>query len=240
MIIEIDCGNTQAKWREYGGEVLVHNYDEGFSSSVLYRALAAKRAPTVRLSCVSAPSFIPPLTSLVKANEGKVVNAITQRSCAGVTNSYDDVSRMGVDRWVAMVAAFNRSNSACCVIDAGTALTIDCVAANGRHLGGLIVPGKRLQLESLSGNTKKVKFAADKAIGEMAFGTDTQSAVYNGLAFMMTGLIHQAVAEFVRQVGGPTAIYLAGGNASELAPHLSFAFDEWNDIVLDGLRYVAD
>ena len=61
----------------------------------------------------------------------------------GVRCAYADPARLGVDRWVAVLAAYHAAHGAACVLDAGTAVTFDAVAADGRHLGGLIFPGAR-------------------------------------------------------------------------------------------------
>ena len=70
-------------------------------------------------------------------------------TAAGVRNGYSNPAQLGVDRWLAVIGAFHRHRDACCVVDAGTALTIDGVDATGQHLGGFIVPGPRLMVESL-------------------------------------------------------------------------------------------
>ena len=75
--------------------------------------------------------------------------ALVQRGVAGVKPSYSDLSRLGVDRWLAMLAAFSVTQSECVVMSAGSALTADWLDASGNHLGGVIAPGYARLVESL-------------------------------------------------------------------------------------------
>ena len=64
----------------------------------------------------------------------------------GVRNGYDDPTRLGTDRWAAMVAAWQRGHAPCIVACAGTALTVDQLDDNGQFLGGAIVAGYHAML----------------------------------------------------------------------------------------------
>jgi type III pantothenate kinase len=237
MIIEIDCGNTRAKWRRESDEVHVHAYSEKFAASKL--AAALRDAERVRLAAVKVNEFVEQLIQNCDSHGVAVDIAVTAKHAAGVTNSYEDVSRMGVDRWLAIVAAYNHHKQACVVIDAGTALTVDCIDDSGVHRGGLIVPGKQLLLQSLNQNTSKVVFPLDGKLGPLLPGCSTQEAVYNGATHMLAGTVHEAVDSFRASVGHEINIYLAGGDAGELMPSLRIELEKWPDIVLDGLRYLV-
>ena len=65
----------------------------------------------------------------------------TQARFGEVINGYSTFEQLGADRWAAIVGAWQLRRRALCVVDAGTAVTIDLVAASGRHQGGVIVPG---------------------------------------------------------------------------------------------------
>ena len=80
----------------------------------------------------------------------------TRRS-AGVRNGYVQTWRLGADRWVAMLGPGLHPGRALCVVDVGTALTLDLLDADGQHRGGLLVPGPTLMVESLLSNTAGIR-----------------------------------------------------------------------------------
>ena len=81
------------------------------------------------------------------------VYARVKEAAAGVTNAYPDVSQLGIDRWLALIAAWNKYHAPVCVAGCGTAVTLDVVDGDGYHLGGLIFPGLRLMQQSLITHT---------------------------------------------------------------------------------------
>lgn len=239
MIIEVDCGNTRAKWRLDGGDVFSHDYSQSLLESTLVEAIRQNSVSKLRVANVKHHCFIDQLEAFCNSINVPMSFARTSRHTAGVTNSYVDVSRMGVDRWLAVVAAYARCNGPCVIVDAGTALTVDCVGADGKHFGGLIVPGKKLLLEALNQRTSKVLFPPDKAMGCLKLGRSTEEAVYNGIAHMLAGTVNESVARFETHLGLRPLVFVAGGDAKELMPSLHVEFEEWPNIVLDGLRYVT-
>src|SRR3546814_4187176 len=85
---------------------------------------------------------------------------------AGVRNGYDDYGRLGLDRWLALLGGFHLASGACLVLDFGTAVTADFVAADGEHLGGFICPGMPLMRNQLRTHTRRIRYddmAAERA-----------------------------------------------------------------------------
>ena len=156
VILELDVGNSRIKWRRMSAdrsETLSRgiNLDEdeffaeqgnyGVPSRFLMGSVADKRL-TKRISKWSETQWsISPLEAQVR------------RVCGGVKINYADVTRLGVDRWLAMLGAFERSKGPCIVIDSGTAFTLDILNEDGMHLGGYILPGLWLMKESLTCKT---------------------------------------------------------------------------------------
>jgi type III pantothenate kinase len=167
--------------------------------------------------------------------------AKTSAVCAGVSNSYDRPERMGVDRWLAMLATFNQYSGNTCVIDCGTALTFDVLNAAGKHLGGLIMPGARLQQNALHEHTDRVIFSKQSDAGDLRLGTDTPGCVHNGSKFMLVGAIHEVLRHAEQRLGSDVQCVISGGDAALLLPLLRPVLQETvieaPDIVLDGLQY---
>ena len=162
-------------------------------------------------------------------------------SACGVTNGYALPSQLGADRWASLIAAWQRSNitelfpPACVVVNAGTAVTIDVLDAQGVFRGGLILPGVRLMLQTLAENTAALKSAP----GEFRdFPDNTADALHSGAMQAICG----AVEQMRRQIDTNPAqvrVYLAGGAAMELAPHLNPPIEVVDNLVLEGVLALA-
>lgn len=162
-------------------------------------------------------------------------------SAGGVLNGYKVPGQLGADRWASLVAARQRTMDLAVppppviVVNAGTAVTIDALDADGRFLGGLIVPGLRLMLRALAENTSALKMPP----GEFKpFPDNTPDALYSGVVQAVTGAIEQMRA--CLQQGGEVAhCFLAGGAAQEIAPHLTGAVEVVDNLVLEGVLALA-
>ena len=75
-----------------------------------------------------------------------------QKTFKGMTTLYE-TSKLGVDRWLAGLAAWSKYKKNLIVVDAGTAITVDFINSRGTHLGGLIAPGPNILASALAGGT---------------------------------------------------------------------------------------
>lgn len=133
----------------------------------------------------------------------------------GISNCYSQPHLLGVDRWLAMLGAnWLYADTDCLVIDAGTAVTIDWLGTDGQHQGGWILPGLKLQQQSVVQKTAKV-FNADTHQARLAPGNDTVSCLQNGCLVAVLGAIAQAW-----QFKPMTKMVLTGGDASLLQGYL--------------------
>jgi type III pantothenate kinase len=121
------------------------------------------------------------------------------------------------------------------VINAGTAVTIDALDADGRFLGGLILPGLRLMLRALAENTSALRMAPGSFT---PFPDNTPDALYSGAVQAVTGAIEQMRARLA-SADRPVRCFLAGGAAPEIAPHLTGAVEVVDNLVLEGVLALA-
>ena len=160
--------------------------------------------------------------------------ARSSSSACGVINSYEEPERMGVDRWLAMLAGRQRSLHQLCVVDAGSALTIDFVGSDGAHIGGYILPGIDSMERALLSDTDRVKFSdADRTL--LAPGRNTEAAVYNGLLLSQAGAVKLAL----EQVSGSCQMIFTGGNGAALLKSLGMRGEFIEDLVFEGLELLA-
>lgn len=162
----------------------------------------------------------------------------TQDNWQGLINGYQQAAQLGVDRWLAMVAARQLTHEAVCVVDCGSAITFDYVRADGCHEGGYIIPGARLMSQALTRDTANINVDDQKPVqasAEVQPGTDTFAAVFSGCNQMalhgVCGLVREA------QLSGYD-ILVCGGDGIALADKLSLTYVE--GLVLDGLAEVAE
>ena len=211
--LQLDVGNSSAKWRLVAaGQILQRGRyahgDDAARQSML-RALAD--ASQVWVSSVAGVEFEREYTSLINQHSGlQPWFARTSAQAAGLKNSYQDPSRMGVDRWLAMLGARRRCQGRLCVIDAGSATTIDLVDAAGQHEGGYIIPGPALMERALLLDTDRVRFAEDVDYA-LTPGKSTAEAVRHGIALAQVG----AVAAAIDEVGAVSPGLVFAGGAGE-------------------------
>jgi type III pantothenate kinase len=160
----------------------------------------------------------------------------SEASQLGVTNAYRDPSQLGSDRWASLLAAHAFGGGHKLVVNAGTALTIDALTADGRFLGGLIVPGAALMRRSLDRGTAGLRLTE----GEFHdFPRATPDAITSGAIQACVGAVARLRDAMARGGTAPEAIVLSGGAAAEIADHLPIAVELRENLVLDGLVLIA-
>lgn len=236
MILELDIGNSRVKWRVSASQ------QSGVAASVeeLLKEFAQLPKPdSIRIASVRRDQSIEAITTWTESNWNLLPQlAVVSATSHGLTNSYQDISRMGVDRWLAMLAGFHRAQSACVIIDGGTALTIDAIAGSGQHIGGYILPGLQLMLDSLEGNTG-IRLASREFSIPAELGNNTEQAVLNGALAQVLALISKVVSDLAESEN-KVSVLLSGGDADLLQQALSevaITGEICPSLVLDGLEF---
>jgi type III pantothenate kinase len=162
----------------------------------------------------------------------------SQRVAEGVVNGYSDPGRLGVDRWLALVAARQLQPGPLCVVSAGTAITVDLLDRHGYHHGGLIAPGLGAMYSGL-GVLESLGPVAERYEG--FFGRDTDAAVSSGVLHATTGLVESALRQArVLLQGEEPELFLTGGDATKLSAHLDAPHRLVPHLVLQGLHLIAE
>ena len=160
----------------------------------------------------------------------------TEKNAFGITNSYANEKKMGVDRWLAMLAAEEMTSLPFCVMDLGTAITCDFVA-NGQHLGGWIVPGFHMMQDALVKNTARVT-AANEIPSEITLGTDTEKCVSAGCHAAVNGVYLSAIG-YLASKQSKFAVIIGGGDKNMLAINVSADTILSANLVVHGLARYA-
>ena len=242
MILEIDAGNTAIKWRVInrdGAVVLAAKRLLLAQIVELKKAIIGLEIENARIACVAGEDVRDELSCWVKEGWGVTPGiARTQKSFAGLTVSYSDPQRLGVDRWLAMLAAHKDCGKAVCVIDCGSAITADFVTTDGLHQGGYIVPGLRLMKKAVLGDTRQISMTGGQLENRIHWGKSTDEAVSFGIFRMAVKFLESIFTE-IKQSDTNCRVYITGGDADQIKPMLRVVEDldiVWSaDLVFDGL-----
>jgi type III pantothenate kinase len=242
-----DVGNTRIKWGSLDGDKIVRSgsirhdalHESGFSALTSH---LPRKLDSIFVCNVAGPGFAAKLSGVLGIHcDAEMHFARVQKAAFGVTNSYRQPRRLGVDRWAAMIGARAESKAALCVVDAGTAVTIDALDRHGQHLGGQIIPGLHLMARSLESNTDGIgglpNRKADIGTGMELFANSTGRAVQTGSLNAICGAIERAV-RIMRGEGLRPRIVLTGGGASRILKELDGKAVHRPHLVLQGLAFM--
>lgn len=241
MILELDCGNSLIKWRLLGIDGAPAWGGVVDTAQELVEAVGERSANSLlgcRLVSVRSDEETAALVRCIESGFGVGVECARSSMClGGVRNGYHDYSRLGLDRWLAVVGAYKLAGRACLVLDLGTAVTSDFVTADGEHLGGYICPGMPLMRRELGTHTRRIRYddvAAQQALLGLEPGRTTAEAVERGCALMLRGFVLTQLEVARGRWGDAFSVYLTGGDAALVRPVLPQAHLV-SDLVFIGL-----
>jgi type III pantothenate kinase len=162
---------------------------------------------------------------------------VSGTSACGVTNGYDHPTRLGVDRWVALIGARHRilargAARPILVVMVGTAVTVDALDTEGNFLGGLILPGFGLMLRALEMGTAGLKAPTGEAV---EFPTNTSDALMSGGADAIAGAVERMHRKLLKRCGQEPALLMSGGAAVKLQSISDLPFETVETLIFDGL-----
>jgi type III pantothenate kinase len=248
--LAIDIGNTRLKWALYdaalpGAALLAHGAE--FLDHIERLAdgpWAELPAPDAMLGCVVAGDAVR------RRAEEQVTErffdcvprwVVASAAEAGIVNGYDHPTRLGADRWVAMIGARHRMLATgparpMVVVLIGTAVTVEAVDASGRFLGGLILPGHGIMLRALESGTAGLHVPT----GEVReFPTNTSDALTSGGTYAIAGAVERMVQHVRSHCGAEPACYMTGGAGWKMAPAMNGHFELVDSLIMDGLLVIA-
>lgn len=238
----VDIGNTNLKWavgdadsmgemrsvRHHGSlPIDLHAAWEqlGAPERILIGNVAGdKMAETVQRACGSHWDRSP-------------VFARTEPGSYGVTIAYERPERLGVDRWLALIAAHRFCDGPVLIVDAGTAVTYDLLLRDGRHLGGLILPGIEMMRDGLLAGTRIPRVEPEEL--DEPWAADTGAAIAAGSIQAPAVLTERLFDRLTDLAGTEPALILSGGDAARLLPAIRRNAREEPDLVLRGLALLA-
>ena len=247
--LALDIGNTRLKWALYEsprphakllrhGAEFLENIDK-----LADGAWSDIAPPTQVLGCIVAADAVRRrVEEQMEAWEVHPQWVVPSESEAGLTNGYDHPTRLGADRWVAMIGAHHRllgqgPARPMIVVMVGTAVTVEAVDANGRFLGGLILPGHGIMLRALESGTAGLHVPT----GEVRpFPTNTSDALTSGGTYAIAGAVECMVQHLRAHTGAEPKCFMTGGAGWKMAPSMTRPFELVDNLIFDGLLYIAE
>ncbi len=233
MKLLLDLGNTRLKWALCDGHAPGPMQAAALSAAIRLPAadeawLASSTRDPAHLAAVEQ--------ALAVAGIARVRRVGPPHDGGGLRLAYAEPATLGVDRWLMLRAArVLAPGEAVLLAGAGTALTIDALAADGQHLGGLIAPGPRAMREALLARAPHLVDG-----GELVdFAGNTRDAVHSGSLLACAALVERQHALLAARAGATPRLLLAGGDAGRLRPALRIDHAEIPDLVLRGLALLA-
>lgn len=233
-----DLGNSRLKFApllddDGVGEMAGIAHD-GHALAEGWASLLPARIDAAHVASVAAPSLRVQLLEALTARSGRIGLATTQRRWLGLEIAYADPARLGVDRFLALLAAHARGGAAL-VVGVGTALTVDLVDAGGRHHGGRIAPSPTLMRDALHARARQLPAQGGRY---REFADDTDGALASGCLGAALALVERSRDAARHLLAEAPSLLLHGGGAADLAPHLADAVTD-PMLVLRGLAQWA-
>ncbi|MSQ57067.1 MAG: type III pantothenate kinase [Limnohabitans sp.] len=249
--LAIDVGNTRLKWAQYEnhhpharliaqGAVFLENIDH-----LAEKEWADLAAPDRMLGCVVAGEAVRRrVEEQLEIWDLSPQWVVPSTSEAGVTNGYDHPTRLGADRWVAMIGALHRMQEATkndppkpmVVVMVGTAVTVEALSPTGHFLGGFILPGHGIMLKALESGTAGLHVPTGDVV---TFPTNTSDALTSGGTFAIAGAIEKMAKNVRTHFHQKPLCYMTGGAGWKMAPSMSVEFELTESLIFDGLQVVA-
>ncbi|REG81141.1 type III pantothenate kinase [Marinomonas pollencensis] len=231
-VLVVDVGNTSIKYTAFeAGKVLWQVRDEALDQQTAFRPDAVYLASVRSLEAGEA------LKNQLQARYSDCawVDIHSSAEACGVRNAYQEPQRLGVDRWLAVVASYQLFGGDVVVVDAGTAIKVDMVDSSGLHLGGYITPGLAMMEDALLSKTARIRYTAEEKVQANGLPNSTARAVTEGCYEMALGFLERVHKEYKHFTWVVT-----GGDAKTLLKALGVDMKQELNLVAIGAKLVGD
>ncbi len=212
----LDIGNTRIKWATYNKEGLHFEGENNVSEEILH-SIFEKKYDMVLVSNVAGESVNRMISSCASQNQTIIFLTSEKESPFGVKNGYAIPTQLGVDRWLALQAAWQRYASSCCIISCGTAITIDYIDNSSQHLGGFIYPGLSMMRKALHAGTAALPYVTENiSLSSKQLANNTVDAIARGTVLGITDFINAQLLRYQTEHS-----ILTGGDADTILPLLT-------------------
>jgi type III pantothenate kinase len=252
MLVAVDVGNSHTVIGVYQADHLAHHWriatnrdrttdEHGALLTTLFASAGLTVPPRPEGAAISCS--VPPLNQVMEQLTRRYFHCEPLMVGPGVRTGmpilYENPKEVAADRIVNAVAAFERYNSACIVVDFGTATTFDYVSAKGEYVGGALAPGLEISMNALIENAAKL-YRVELARPREVVGRTNVGAIQSGLVYGFTALVDGLVRRIRAERGDKARVIATGGLAPLIAP-ISETIEEVDELLtLTGLRLIFE
>jgi type III pantothenate kinase len=246
--LALDIGNTRLKWALYNSphpDATLLRHGAEFLENIDRLAEGAwsdMQAPSHVLGCVVAGDAVKRrVQDQMELWDVTPQWVVASDAEAGLRNGYDHPTRLGADRWVAMIGAYHRMLAQgparpMVVVMVGTAVTVEAVDTSGKFLGGFILPGHGIMLRALESGTAGLHVPT----GEVKeFPTNTSDALTSGGTYAIAGAVECMVQHVRAHCKAEPKCIMTGGAGWKMAPSMTRPFELVDNLIFDGLLQMA-
>jgi type III pantothenate kinase len=245
MNLLVDIGNARIKWAlqdkdslQTGSPMLRHN--KAFKDIARPAWKDLETPQRVIISNVAGTDYEKAVATWVKRRWKLTPEFLrASKECSGVSNAYKEPARLGADRWANLLAAHTHFHTPVVIVDCGTAITVDAMTADGRHLGGLIAPGIDLMTASLTKAAPGIEIIHSDNHDVVLLGSSTEVGVTGGVLYSAVSLVDRVFIDLKSELGKSTRQIITGGDAGRISPLLTVQPVCEPDLVLKGLAVFA-
>lgn len=245
MKLLIEIGNSSLKCAQLQGEELITSPPIYYAADDLIAQLNKhwrniKKPSVILLASVAAENITETIEQwCLKRWKLPLTHLQSCAEQANVTNAYASPARLGIDRWLGIIASYHAYHDNTIIISSGTALTIDAVDKHGKHLGGLIIPGLRLMRHALVTATHGIR-PTDQPPAEVSIlACDTEGGVMGGTLYATVATIDRIVNDLIQVFDSQPQLVITGGDAASLLPLLAHRYNHHQDLVFEGMAILA-
>jgi len=251
MLLAVDIGNTETTIGLFVDAELVAHWRITTDSqktadeyaAILYGLFRLEGIERDRVSAAIISSVVPPLTPAIAEaileRWGVDPRTVGPGTKTGVPIRYENPKEVGADRIVNAVAAIKKYGAPLICIDFGTATTFDAISDAGEYLGGAILPGVMISLESLFTRTAKLP-RIELFTPKRAIGRTTVESMQSGTVFGVIGQVNELTRRIRAELAEKATVVATGGLASTIGPLCEVVDVIDSNLTLEGLRLIYE
>jgi len=239
VFLAIDIGNTNITCGIFRGNRIIKKFNiptKKFSQKKLKQSIGKT---TIRDSIIC--SVVPTATKIVERAIKSVISGkvyiLGRNIKASIKNLYRSPREVGQDRLVNAYAGVSLYGAPLIIIDFGTAITFDVISKRAEYLGGMIIPGLRISLETLTEKTALLP-RLELAMPKELIGRDTKNSMLSGIVYGFAALSDDLTSRIKQKIGERAKVVVTGGNVDLISRYCK-KFDYTNkDLTLLGLNMI--
>ena len=244
MMLLVDAGNSAVKWALCeAGELASNNRfthrGRDIAGQLTLNWGSLQQPAGVYVANVAGKPVGQALTAWTRLHWSQTPEFIASSAAAcGVRNAYPVPENLGVDRWAALIGAHHHTRGAVCIVDCGTAITVDLLLANGHHQGGLIFPGIEMLKRTLREDTAELRSSAEVQAASL-IANSTGAAIHGGAVYMAVAAIDRIIGDLTATQVQDFEVIITGGDAGTILTLLAHPARHDPALVLKGLAILA-